>query len=269
LDPKGLDHSGKLLALAVQEALDSAGAHPRGADRARTGLWVGAQRISPETIDEHDASVEERGLARLSAQAFTRLVLNAGAGACARLFGLQGPGTALNTERGSGLAALVLAAQALSSRDDADVLLAASVDELKKTDDAARFGEGAACLTLGAPLDKLGVNGATPEALPFTPNLSRGVLLAGWGLAGPGRLDEAMARAAEQASLRSTDIPIFSPLADVLPDTPASMPLFRAALAFDAIARGEAERLFVVEPGGDSAACAVLLTAASTGGNAP
>lgn len=188
-DPRNLDPSSIDLTMAVAQSLQDANLKLSGAARERTGLFVGTTNASPASWEEFRASVRERGIAKASAPAFTRLVLNAAAGAASRLLGLRGPTTTLTTGEGSGLLALVLAAIHLESRTDVDRLVVAAVDEL----DAQRptQGEGAASLVLTT----LQNEGA--------------VRLAGWGLAGPKALDEAIARACEEVRPLS---PTLSPL---------------------------------------------------------
>jgi 3-oxoacyl-[acyl-carrier-protein] synthase II len=128
-DPRGMDQSGCSLVAAVALALADAKLKVSGAARERTGLFVGTTNASPAAWDEFRVSARERGLAKVSAPAFTRLVLNASAGFATRVFGLRGPTTTLTTGRGSGLVALALGASHLATRTDADRLVVAAVDE--------------------------------------------------------------------------------------------------------------------------------------------
>ncbi|MFO0599784.1 MAG: beta-ketoacyl-[acyl-carrier-protein] synthase family protein [Myxococcaceae bacterium] len=130
VDPRGLDPSARALTAAVALALRSSGLTISGAARERTGLFVGTTNASPSAWDEFRRSQRERGLARVSAPAFTRLVLNAAAGTVTRAFGLRGPTTTLTTGRGSGLAALAVGAWHLATRLDVDTMVVAAVDEV-------------------------------------------------------------------------------------------------------------------------------------------
>lgn len=249
-DPRGLDRSSLLLTAAVARALADAGLTLRGAARDRAGLFLGATRVSPESVAEYDASVASRGLPRLSASAFTRMVLNAPAGACARLLSLRGPTTTLTTGAGSSLVAIVYAASWLAARDDADLLVAGGVDELGASESDAEQSEGAACLVLDA----------TPRAGPA-------VRLAGWGLAGPGRVTEAIAAALAVARIEPSQARRLPDPVEVLGRAPAAGPGFACAAAFAAITRGEATSLLVVDPGEGSASSAVVLTSAPLSGD--
>ncbi|MFT3711520.1 MAG: beta-ketoacyl-[acyl-carrier-protein] synthase family protein [Archangium sp.] len=128
-DARGMDQSGCSLVAAVALALANAKLKISGAARERTGLFVGTTNASPAAWEEFRSSAKERGLAKASAPAFTRLVLNASAGFATRVFGLRGPTTTLTTGRGSGLVALALGAAHLSTRSDLDRLVVAAVDE--------------------------------------------------------------------------------------------------------------------------------------------
>jgi 3-oxoacyl-[acyl-carrier-protein] synthase II len=185
-ETRGMDDSARGLTAAVALALRDAGLTLKGAARDRAGLFVGTTNASPRAWDEFRASIRERGIARASAPAFTRLVLNAASGTASRLLGLRGPTTTLTTGQGSGLVALVLGALHLSSRTDADLLVAAAVDEadLERAPDTQ---DGAAALVLSTE----GTAGAWR--------------VAGWGLAGPGAVEEAAAEARRRAG-RTPDV---------------------------------------------------------------
>lgn len=136
-DTRGLDQTCTSLAAAVALALSDAKLKVSGALRERTGLFVGTTNSSPAAWDEFRGSIRERGIAKVSAPAFTRLVLNATTGFSTRVFGLRGPTTTLTTGRGSGLVALAYAASHLALRTDADRLIVGSVDEADLARDAA------------------------------------------------------------------------------------------------------------------------------------
>ncbi len=162
VDPHGLDPSALLATLAVH------GARPRRRVPAdRRGITLGSAAAPSTSLDEFRESIRERGIAAPSASAFGRLVLHAPAGAASRLLGMRGPTTTVSMGRGSGLLAVALSAHALAWRDDADALVAVSLDE---GEGAIAFGlthqrpEGPCCRVsahtiergvadVGAPLD--------------------------------------------------------------------------------------------------------------------
>lgn len=164
------DPSCRMLTLASLRALGAAGVRVRGALRDRAGLFVGATRISPATIEEMKRSVEKMGLGRASAAAFSRMVLGAPTGAASRSLSLRGPTTTLAGEGASGLLAIALAAETLRTRRDADVMLAAGLDE-RALDETGT--EGAACVVLGteptaASVEIVAVATGGPDALEAT-----------------------------------------------------------------------------------------------------
>jgi 3-oxoacyl-[acyl-carrier-protein] synthase II len=231
-DPRGLDGSARLLTGAAALALADAGLSLRGAVRERTGIFFASTRISPETVREFRESIEQRGLPRLSATAFTRMVLNAPAGACSRLLGLRGPTTALTTGEGSGLVALLYATSYLGSRDDADRLLVGAVDEQGE--------EAAACLVLSA-----------------VPSPGPRVRVAGLGLAGAGRVADAIAQARAMAE-PCTEEPRLVEAARGR--APASGSLLACAAAIEALRRGDAKTILVADACSGSACAAIILT---------
>ncbi|WP_437993949.1 beta-ketoacyl synthase N-terminal-like domain-containing protein [Sorangium sp. So ce145] len=247
-DPRGIDRSALLLTAAAARAIGDAGLTLRGAARERAGIFAGALRVSPESVAEYDASVEARGLPRLSASAFTRMGLNAPAGACAKLLSLKGPTTTITTGSGSSLVAIAYAARWLESRDDADVLIVGGVDEFGASEADAPWSEGAACLSLSV----------APDAGP-------GVRLAGWGLAGPGQVAEAIRAALASAEIGADEVRRLPDPAEVIGRAPAAGPAFACAAAFAAIARGEIDRVLVTDPGEESTSCAVVLSAVRPG----
>lgn len=246
-DPRGLEPSSRFLSAASAAALSSAGISLRGSLRERAGIFSGLLRISPEAGKAFDDSIEERGLQRLSTTAFTRMVLNASAGACAKLLQLKGPTSSLTTGQGTGLSVLLYAAHFLSVRPDVDLLLAGSVDEYSPCDVDPR-SEGAACLVLGKA-------DATTNS---------GILLAGWGLAGPKQADLAIARACAMAGV-SPDEPKRGFETDgIWGRLDAVGPMFSCIAAFRALQRGEARSILISDERGDSVSSAVVLMAQRT-----
>ncbi len=165
-DPRGLDPAALYLTVAARRALGDAGVKVNATNRDRSGLVMAMTRVSPSSLAAYSAAAEERGLARISAQAFPRMVLNAPAGTAAKLLSLRGALATLTCGAGSGLLAVATAAHFLVHRDDVDVIVAAGVDE-----------------------DNSGVDGA--EALVLR---REGRVRIACALAGPGALAAAVAR---------------------------------------------------------------------------
>ncbi|MDI1431683.1 beta-ketoacyl synthase N-terminal-like domain-containing protein [Polyangium sorediatum] len=242
-DGRGMDPASRYLSAAATLALADAGITLRGAKRDRAGLFVGTTRASTESEREFRDSIRERGLARLSATAFTRMVLNASAGTCTKLCALKGPTTTLTTGDGSGLVALIYAALHLSTRSDVDLILAAGVDERVSLESEAHEGEGAACLVLG--------KGPAPDT-------SKAVRLSGFGLAGPGDVEEATRLAIRMAGLDASDVVVAPNVAPVLGPAPAAAAMFACAFAVASILRGTWEHVLVPDAGGTAAAAVVF-----------
>ena len=187
VDPRGLDPMSGFLTAAAHLALEGAGRPLRRDQADGIGLITGAVRSSRASLAAFRRSIDDRGLRDLSASAFARIVLNASAGACSKALGLRGPLTVTSVGTGSGLVAIILAAEMLASRQDARCLLAGGVDEAEADDSSGEdVTEGAALALLAR----------APEA----PTAEGQVTLAGWGLAGPGRLRAARASARRHAS---------------------------------------------------------------------
>ncbi len=243
-DPRGLEPSARFLTAAAASAISAAGISLRGAARERAGIFSGLLRVSPEAGTAFDQSVDERGLARLSTTAFTKMVLNASAGACAKLLQLKGPTSSLTTGVGTGLSVLVYAAQFLSQRTDVDILLAGAVDEWSPLDEGVDRAEGAACLALGKTLDH-------PDAR---------ILLSGWGLAGPKQADLAIARACRMARLPCDEPLLLPETTDIWGTLDAAGPLFSCVAAVRVLGRNEARHVLIAQDRGDSVSAAVVLS---------
>ena len=249
-DPRGLDPTARYLTAAAALALRDAGVTVRGPLRDRTGLLVGQRRASPTSLRAFADSIEARGLSQLSATAFARIVLNAAAGACSKLLSLHGPLSVITTGTGSGLAAVALAAELLATRDDVAFMVAGGVDERPADDDTDLTDacpEGAACLLLGA-------EDSEPDAEPTTNGGSQ-VRLAGWALAAPGHLLEALASAAPDDASR--DARVFR--ADD-PAAGAAGAVFALADAVLALRSRSAGAALVTSDCGRSLATALFLT---------
>jgi 3-oxoacyl-[acyl-carrier-protein] synthase II len=253
-DPRGLDPMSRFLTVASALALADAGVTLRGEARDRVGLLVGATRPSPESVGEFHRCIRERGLHGLSAAAFARIVLNAPGGFCSKLLSLRGPHATVSTGAGSGLSAVALAAEFLCTRDDVDWLIAGGVMEDgsgPETPHNVAGMEGACALMLG-----VGIDGAarSPGA----------VRVAGWGIAGPGQLAEAIERARESLkgapdrseqvfSSRGTDGTAFR-------GDGAAASAAACAAAVLSLRRGEVERALVVSDSDRTVSVALFLT---------
>lgn len=176
------DPSTLALTAAIAQSLRDAQRHINGKSRERTGLFVGQLRASPASLAEFHQSIEARGLQHLSAAAFSRIVTNAAAGACARLLELRGPHTVVSTGGSSGLAACVLAAEYLAGRPDVDRMLVGAVDE--EDSDSALDAANPAVDAVSVVLEGAAERGTDAVAVM------------GWGMAAPGELGAAIARAA-------------------------------------------------------------------------
>jgi 3-oxoacyl-[acyl-carrier-protein] synthase II len=181
VDPRRLDRSARWLTAASVLALGDGGRPLHGEASARTGLFVGATRMPGESSRRCHEAIRRHGVAGTSASAFARMSVNAPAGACSRALGLLGPTTTVSIGPGSGLLALVLAAEWLALRADADRMVAGGLDERTSSGDgdAGDDAECAACLVLA--------RGGTEEATA--------TVVAGWGLAGPEDVGEAARQA--------------------------------------------------------------------------
>jgi 3-oxoacyl-[acyl-carrier-protein] synthase II len=124
---RGVDISARLLAGAVSKSLE--GAEPDITSQEKIGLFVGQTGPSPGSIKEFDNSIKEFGVRKLSAQAFTRLVVNYACGVSCRLFELKGPISTIATDSDSGLISLVLSIDHLAWHNDTSYLLSAAVGE--------------------------------------------------------------------------------------------------------------------------------------------
>ena len=206
-----LDTSARLLSNAVLGTLLNAGLSTRSKANNQVGLIVGQNKVSPESTRAFEDSIEKRGRTHLSAQSFTRMVVNAATGTCCRLFGLQGPTTTLSSGFDSGLVALVLAANHLAFRSDSETLIAASVDEPAASDT---------------------FEGVAASVMLHRNNESAPIRLAGWALAHS--RDEAV-----QCVLEKTGYSMSTVSEMTVPGAPASASLQAVASACQAIIKGE------------------------------
>ncbi len=257
VDLRGFDPLSRLITFATGEALRDAGLSLRGALRDRAGLFGALVRISAASAHELDDSVQERGLLRLSAPAFTRVVLNASTGAAARSLQLRGPTTTLTTGDGSGLTALVLACDHLALRDDADVICVAAADEIDADDLAAiEAGERDLAALRGRTACEAGVCLALGTAAVL-PKTGPRIRASGWGLAGPGETSLAIARAVARAGLDPAHVPDPFSASPAIP-APSAHPLLRAAVAAHHLRAGAGPTVLLAHDNGSCAVAALL-----------
>lgn len=224
VEPRELDVVSRQLTLATLLALKQANIRLRGPLRDRAGLYVAAYRLPWDSADAFWDSIRERGFERASAPAFARMVMNAPLGAASRALSIRGPVSLIAGGPVSGLSALLLASEALSTRRDADLIAAAGAYDLGlgmldehvwryparpgskepfpvywpegSAEDEERpvWAEGAASVVLATA--------RYARAEKHTP-IAR---LAGAAIAGPGRLAEAIRAALQKAGLEPSAI---------------------------------------------------------------
>jgi len=249
LNLSALDASSRYLTTASALALEDAGVgRVSGEERNTTGLIVGINIVSSESMRCLQRSIDERGLSFLSAPAFSRTVLNASAGSCSKALSLRGPLSTVSIGRGSGLLAILCAAQLLVERDDVTLMLAGGVDEYEDppSDAHAHSLEGAVCVALG-------VENAHPSDVPT-------VRLSGWGIAGPDDVDAAITRALEMASFSRAAVQQVLGIDRPSDDHEGAMPSARDfAMATQLVRTGRANKVMVVARGSRSASCAAVL----------
>jgi 3-oxoacyl-[acyl-carrier-protein] synthase II len=198
VDAKGLDRStSMLLALAEAAWADGALDRPRGDARDRSGIVLGVTRVSPGSIRDLKQSIDARGLPLLSATAFSRMVLNAPAGTCAKIRGLRGPMSTVSAGPETGLVALLYASR-LVRRGHADLMLGAGLDESSARPNEAPHDAGASAV----------FGNRTVEA-------GFGVRLRAEAIGAPHHVDETVARALDRAALDARTIEL------VVGDAPA------------------------------------------------
>ena len=249
VDPRGLDAMTTFLVTAAAHALSDAGLKLRGIMAERSGLVIGTTRVSKESADTLRRTIDERGLRQLSAPMFSRMVLNAPVGACAKQLGLRGPLTTITTGDTSGLAAIACAAHLLARRDDADRIVAGGVEEDRRDPDP-RTLEGAVALVLATE----------------PPRTCR-IRLAGWAIAGPDDVVVAARAALAQSGLEGIDLGVGPPeprLAVARWTRPEQRAGSAAAalacgVALAALRRGDARTAIVLGEPGDSISCALVL----------
>jgi 3-oxoacyl-[acyl-carrier-protein] synthase II len=261
-DPRRLDRSGRLLTASAALALRDAGIRITGPLRDRVGLFLGATRMPAESSLRCVESIEQHGVMGCSAASFARMSVNAPAGACAKLLGLRGPSTTVSAGQSSGLLAVLLAAEWLSNRDDADFLVTSALDERPPAAARARLETNAA-----------ETDGAITAVLAHEPASAHGgrLVVAGWGLAGPGdaasATRDALAGGArpecvwgdgEEARGNDPHAEFFD-VGQVWTGSEACGSAVAFLLAAHALRTGRARTALAVAARGRSATCAVLL----------
>jgi 3-oxoacyl-[acyl-carrier-protein] synthase II len=131
LDFKDMDLCSRYATIASKLALDASGLHSRAAVLAELGLVLGLASGPSQAEGQHIATVLAGGLRLGSLGAFPYVVPNAVAGCVARGLGIKGHHSVITAGEGSGLVALVLAAQAVEL-GHSPMLLAGSSDELSE-----------------------------------------------------------------------------------------------------------------------------------------
>ncbi len=262
VDRRGLDPASRFLTASIGLAMADACLPVKRARDDRMGLILGTINPSPESVVALHRSIKKNGLPLLSTTAFSRMVLNAPAGTSSKLLSLGGPLSTISTGWGSGLAAIVYAADILRNRDDADVMAAGGLDEFDPEFETAVSGEGAAC----ALLTSLPAFGKTPIAVT------------GWGMAGPNHLTHAIQTALAMAGIGEHSLQALfgAGMKDCLPEIPhrdpttafGLAPAFSPALAFNAavlwLRLGKAQHVLVADGNGQSLSCAIILSRGKT-----
>jgi 3-oxoacyl-[acyl-carrier-protein] synthase II len=290
-DPRGLDPSAIYLTAAAARAISDARVAIRGEARDRSGLFAASIAMSGYSGDMLVVSTYTRGIDHISANAFTRIVLNAPAGACARILSLKGPTTTVSAGEGGGLFAVAQAAEYISRRSDVDALIAGGVDELDR-DTTGLSAEHAAQKVAGTPVafvdrNARGVEGAAclllasgDSSFAARSDAAR-VELAGWGYAGPSCLNTAVAEALAMARLSLGQVdrvfgidgtgqwPAIAEAAGVnaavvdptlaLGNATSASSVLAAVQAFTALRRGDIQRALVFSAAGAAVASALVL----------
>ncbi len=155
---------------------------------------------------------------------------------------------------------------------DVDLIVAGGVDELpvsaaaEGATGAERPADGAACVVLGTRATRRSNAGGSATA-------GRGVRLAGWGMAGPGRLDEAIDRALAMAGVERNAVGLrFGPggiePALVLGTAEACGGVVACIAGLLALREGRADVALVTSRASRSAECALVLAGGEVVGDA-
>lgn len=181
VDLRGIDRASELLTTVVSRALADAMVLLKGSMRARTGLIAGVLRASPDSLHRFHTSLEQRGFAKPDTTAFAQVLPSAAQGACAKALNLRGPQSTVTIGEGSGLIAAAMSAWMLARRRDSDRMIAAAVDVSSELSPEGPLSDAACALVLTTKPTSVEVSGI--------------------GLAGPGRIDEAIAEAHRRSGL--------------------------------------------------------------------
>lgn len=264
-----IDPVSRYLSAAGALAIRDSGVRINKQLRDRAGLIAGITRLSPQSVGELNRSIDARGMHRLSATAFPRMLLNAPGGACSRLLELRGPISTVSIGRGSGLLAIVYAIDLLARNRDADVLLAGGADELEHGKQPAHSGEGGACVLLSSlPMAQIPTRTMTaPTAIEVL----------GWAISGPGRGSEVAVQAIECANIdcdsvtriyrashglqcnSAADIEVID-VTTVIGDSECAASAAAVVAAVGALRRGDTDTVLVVDDQGQSSSCALVLS---------
>ena len=237
-DLRGIDRATELLTAAVVRALSDAGVKLKGSMRERTGLIAGALRASPDSLGRFHSSLEARGLGKPDTTAFAQVLPSAAQSGCAKAIGIRGPQSTITVGKGSGLFAAVMSAWMLAHRRDADRMVAAGVDG-------------------GAVGKEHGPSRDAACAIVLT-TTAASVEVVGIGLAGPGRLDEAIAEARRRAGSNRLPEPIACPPSPI-GSLSSSSSAFSLARAFEVLRSGRSRSALVASDGDTASAAMVLM----------
>ncbi len=238
VDLRGIDRASELLTTVVSRAFADAGVQLKGKMRARTGLIAGVLRASPDSLHRFHMSLERRGLAQPDTTAFAQVLPSAAQGACAKALDIRGPQSTVTIGEGSGLMAAVMSAWMLARRRDSDRIVAAAVDVRPEHAPAGGVADAGCALVLSIE----------PAA----------VEVAGIGLAGPDRLEDAIAEARRRwGSLESVEL--FVEPANPFGGMPATSSSFALAYAFQAVRQRKMKSALIAITG-TTASVAMILT---------
>jgi hypothetical protein len=183
-------------------------------------------------------SLERRGLAKPDTTAFAQVLPSAAQGACAKALNIRGPQSTVTVGEGSGLMAAVMSAWMLARRRDSDRIVAASVDVRSEHAPAGGVADAGCALVLSIE----------PAA----------VEVAGIGLAGPDRLEDAIADARRRWG-SSEPVELFVEPANPFGGMPATSSSFALAYAFQAL-RQRKQQSALIAITGTTASVAMILT---------
>jgi hypothetical protein len=97
------------------------------------------------------------------------------------------------------------------------------------------------------------------------PNSDAGIVLAGWGLAGPKRVHQAIEQACVMAGVSADQATRMTAIDSIWGKLDAAGPLFSCIAAVRALLRGETRHILITDDRGDCVSSAVLFSAKRTG----